>query len=143
MAVSADVIERDKISHRKFRRPEALEGPVAPLPAPEIPERDGHSRDPYDRRLVPWMGPKFLMAASAGHPRSGRSGWSAPRTRRQHGEKVSIVDTSAASQLGAVVNDAAGPGADQRPAAVRIGRHQLADPEGERNARTPSSASMS
>jgi hypothetical protein len=44
------------------------------------------------------MGPKFLMARTAGHPRpDGRH--EAPRTRRQHGEEVNVVGTAAAPFL--------------------------------------------
>jgi hypothetical protein len=44
------------------------------------------------------MGPKFLMARTAGHPRpDGRH--EAPRTHRQHGEEVNVVGTAAAPFL--------------------------------------------
>jgi hypothetical protein len=47
--------------------------------------------------------------------------------RRQHGEEIEvIIDTAAAPQLGAVVNDAADLRADQGPAADRVGAHELA-----------------
>jgi hypothetical protein len=56
------------------------------------------------------------------------------RSGRQHGEEVDVLDTvPASSQLGAVVDDASGPGADVRSAADRVGHHQLADPERERH----------
>jgi hypothetical protein len=56
------------------------------------------------------------------------------RNGRQHGEEVYVVDDiPAAPQLGAVADDAADPGADQPPAADGIGRHQLADPQSERD----------
>jgi hypothetical protein len=57
------------------------------------------------------------------------------RSGRQHGEEVTVTsDIAAASQLGAVGNDAADPRADQPPAADEVGRHQLADPQGEPHA---------
>jgi hypothetical protein len=56
------------------------------------------------------------------------------RSGRQHGEKVTLVyDVAAPSQLGAVVDDAPDPRADQRPAADGIGTHQLADRQCERD----------
>jgi hypothetical protein len=48
-------VTRSATGNSRDRRPS--KGPVAPLPAPEIPERDGHSRDPYDRRRVPGWDP--------------------------------------------------------------------------------------
>ena len=106
-AVTANAIERDEISHRKFQRPEALEALQLHLRAPEIPERDGHSRDPYERRQVPRWDPKFLMAPRAGHTRpDGRLRLRRDR-RRQHGDEIDVVVAPPASQLGAVVNDAA------------------------------------
>jgi hypothetical protein len=62
------------------------------------------------------------------------SGSEPSRGGRQHGEEVRVVDVaSPAPQLGAVVNDAADPGADQRPAADGIGPHEVADRPGERD----------
>ena len=104
--MTANAVERDEISHRKFQRPEALEGPTPPLRAPEIPERDGHSRDPYERRRVPGWDPNSLWPVGQAIRVS---------TSRQHGEEIVVVDVAAAAQLGRVVNDAADPGTDQRP----------------------------
>jgi hypothetical protein len=55
------------------------------------------------------------------------------RGGRQHGEEIDVLDTATASHLGAVFNDAADPGADQRPAADGGGAPQLADAQGERD----------
>jgi hypothetical protein len=45
--------------------------------------------------------------------------------RRQNGEQIDVISDVAPSQLGAVVDDAADPFADQRPAAGGVGTHQL------------------
>jgi hypothetical protein len=65
----AQSCRRRQISHRKLQRPGSSKDPTAPLPAPEIPERDGHSRDPYERRRVPRWDPNSLWPVGQATPR--------------------------------------------------------------------------
>jgi hypothetical protein len=113
----AQSCRRRQISHRKLQRPGSSKDPTAPLPAPEIPERDGHSRDPYERRRVPRWDPNSLWPVGQATPRPDC--WArALGTRRQHREEIGVVAVvPPASQLGRVPNDAADPSADQRPPA--------------------------
>jgi hypothetical protein len=122
-SVDPNVRELALISANRVRRPGAGLG-VRGGPARHL--RPGRGGDRHRRG-----GPKVRVRAFLSRrPASSAIERDEARPRRQHREEVEVViDSAAAPQLGAVVNDAADSGTDQGPAAEGVGPHELADPE--------------